>query len=120
MRGVSGFVALLLLSPLLLLISAPPAGAVGTLCLPSDTAACIAGTVRSDEGVVPDVKLTVTDEAGNAQEVVTGEDGRWNVSVKEEGPYKVALQEDTLPDGVSVSGSSEITVQAKFPRPLPR
>ena len=118
-RGVSGFVALLLLSPLLLLISAPPAGAVGTLCLPSETAACIAGTVRSDEGVVPDVKLTVTDEAGNAQEVVTGEDGRWNVSVKEEGPYKVALQEDTLPDGVTVSGSSEITVQAKFVKTAP-
>ena len=119
MQRVAGFVVLLLLSPLLLLVSAQPAGAVGTLCLPSSTAACIAGTVRSDEGVVPDVKLTVTDEAGNAEEVVTGDDGKWNLSVKEEGAYTVALQEDTLPDNVSVSGPSEIKVQAKFGNTTP-
>ena len=119
MQRVTGFVVLLLLSPLLLLVSAQPAGAVGTLCLPSSTAACIAGTVRSDEGVVPDVKLTVTDEAGNAEEVVTGDDGKWNLSVKEEGAYTVALQEDTLPDNVSVSGPSEIKVQAKFGNTTP-
>jgi len=118
-QRVAGFVVLLLLSPLLLLVSAQPAGAVGTLCLPSSTAACIAGTVRSDEGVVPDVKLTVTDEAGNAEEVVTGDDGKWNLSVKEEGAYTVALQEDTLPDNVSVSGPSEIKVQAKFGNTTP-
>jgi len=118
-QRVAGFVVLLLLSPLLLLVSAQPAGAVGTLCLPSTTAACIAGTVRSDEGVVPDVKLTVTDEAGNAEEVVTGDDGKWNLSVKEEGAYTVALQEDTLPDNVSVSGPSEIKVQAKFGNTTP-
>lgn len=119
MQRVAGFVVLLLLSPLLLLISAQPAGAVGTLCMPSADTACIAGTVRSDEGVVPDVKLTITDEAGNAQEVVTGDDGKWNLSVKEEGAYTVALQEDTLPDNVSVSGPSEIKVQAKLGKTTP-
>ena len=111
---MAGAVALLLLAPLMLLAMAPPAGAVGTLCLPSATTACIAGTVRSDAGVVPNVKLTVTDPSGTAQEVVTGDDGRWNVQVSKEGAYKVALQEDTLPDNVAVSGANEVTVQAKF------
>ena len=105
---------LLLLAPLLLLVAAPPAGAVGTLCLPSTSAACIAGTVRSDAGVVPDVKLTVTDPSGGTQEVVTGDDGKWNLQVTKEGAYKVTLQEDTLPSGVAVSGTNEVTVQAKF------
>ena len=117
--GLGGFVLLALLAPLLLLATAPPAGAVGSLCLPSPTAACIAGTVRSDAGVVPDVKLTVTGPDGTDQEVVTGDDGKWNLSVPKEGAYKVTLQEDTLPSGVAVSGSNEVTVQAKFATTAP-
>ena len=66
-RGSAGLMLLALLAPLLLLATAPPAGAVGSLCLPSPTAACIAGTVRSDAGVVPDVKLTVTGPDGTDQ-----------------------------------------------------
>lgn len=117
--ALGGFVLLALLAPLLLLATAPPAGAVGSLCLPSPTAACIAGTVRSDAGVVPDVKLTVTGPDGTDQEVVTGDDGKWNLSVPKEGAYKVTLQEDTLPSGVAVSGSNEVTVQAKFATTAP-
>jgi branched-chain amino acid transport system permease protein len=109
----------LLLAPLVLLLGVPPADAVGTLCLPTEKAACIAGTVRSDEGVVADVTITVTDKAGNAEEVTTGDDGKWNLQVTQEGAYTVALQEDTLPDGVAVSGSNEITVQAKFSTTTP-
>ena len=117
--GIGGLMLLALLAPLLLLATAPPAGAVGSLCLPSPTAACIAGTVRSDAGVVPDVKLTVAGPDGTDQEVVTGDDGKWNLSVPKEGAYKVTLQEDTLPSGVAVSGSNEVTVQAKFATTAP-
>jgi branched-chain amino acid transport system permease protein len=116
---LAGLLALLLLAPLLLLVGTPPAGAVGSLCLPTPSSACIAGTIRSDQGVVADVKLTITDESGNAEEVVSGDDGRWNLSVKKEGTYTVALQEDTLPDGVAVSGPAEIKVQAKFAKTVP-
>ncbi len=65
------------------------------------------------------MKLTITDEAGNAEEVTTGDDGKWSLQVKKEGPYTVALQEDSLPDGTAVSGKSEITVQAKFAKTVP-
>lgn len=116
-HGATGLVLALLLAPLLLLL-APPAGAsVATLCLPSPTSACIAGTVRTEEGPLGGVDITVTDEAGEEQTVTTGDTGKWNVTVKKEGPYTVKIVEDTLPKDVVTTG--EVKVQAKFATTTP-
>ena len=103
----------LALLPLLLLIGSPPANAVDTLCLPGPDKACIAGTLRTEDGVLPDVTLTITDEAGNVQEVTTSETGKWNLQVDQEGQYVVKLDESTVPDDLVVD-TGEVTVQAKF------
>src|SRR4051812_3159844 len=115
-RGAAGLVLALLLTPFVLLISAGSANAVETLCLPGPDKACIAGTLRiAEEGgsLLPDVKLTITDAAGNAEEVTTGETGKWNLQVDKEGPYVVKVDESTLPDDVVVT-NPEVTVDAVF------
>ena len=103
----------LLLAPLLLLMGSAPASAVDTLCLPGPEAACIAGTLRTDAGVLPDVTLIVTDESGTSQEVTTSDTGKWNVQVAKEGAYTVKLDDKSLPDELVVD-TGEVTVQAKF------
>lgn len=108
----------MLLAPLLLLIGAPPANAVDTLCLPGPDKACIAGTLRTESDVIPDVKLTVTDESGTSQEVTTSETGKWNVSVDKEGTYTVKLDESSLPEDLDVA-TGEVTVTAKFGTTVP-
>ena len=103
----------LLLAPFLLLLSSPPASAVDTLCLPkANETACIAGTLRTESGVLPDVKITVTDEAGKTLEATTSETGKWNVSVDKAGTYTVKIDEATLPKDLVTTG--EVKVQAKF------
>jgi branched-chain amino acid transport system permease protein len=110
-RGAAGLILALLLAPLLLLLT-PPANAVGTLCLPAKDKACIAGTLRTEEGVLADVDITVTPEGGEPLTATTGEDGKWNVQVDKEGAYTVKIDEDTLPKDVITTG--EVTVKAKF------
>jgi branched-chain amino acid transport system permease protein len=117
-RGAAGLILALLLAPVLVLISSSSAGAVDTLCLPAPDKACIAGTLRTEDGVLPDVTIIVTDEAGTAQEVTTSESGKWNVQLDKEGTYTVALDEKTLPDNLDVA-SSELKVKAKFGTTLP-
>jgi neutral amino acid transport system permease protein len=112
-RAVAGLILALLLAPLLALISSGAAHAVDTLCLPGPDAACIAGTIRTEDGPLADVALTVTDESGTAVEVTTGETGKWNVQLDQEGKYVIKLDEETLPDDVVVT-DDEITVQATF------
>ncbi|KQW53285.1 hypothetical protein ASC77_03070 [Nocardioides sp. Root1257] len=112
-RGVAGLILALLLAPVLALISSGPASAVDTLCLPGPDKACIAGTIRTEDGPLADVKLTVTDEAGTATEVTTSETGKWNVQVEKEGPYVVKVDESTLPKDLVVD-TGEVTVAAKF------
>ncbi|MBB6626297.1 branched-chain amino acid ABC transporter permease [Nocardioides sp. KIGAM211] len=102
---------MLLVAPLLLLL-APPAGAAGTLCLPSPTSACIAGTLRTEAGVLAGVDITITDPAGAEQTVTTDESGKWNIQVKDEGEYAVKIDESTLPKDLVTEGT--VTVQAKF------
>ncbi|GAW51455.1 MULTISPECIES: branched-chain amino acid ABC transporter permease [unclassified Nocardioides] len=108
----------MLVAPLIVLLGQSSAGAVDTLCLPGPDKACIAGTLRTEDGVLPDVTITVTDEAGTVQEAVTSDTGKWNVQVDEEGTYTVALDKTTLPKDLDVA-KSEITVQAKFGATLP-
>lgn len=110
-RGVA-LVLALLLAPLVLLL-APPANAVGTLCLPTPTTACVAGTLRSDVGVVPGVDITITGADGQAQTVTTGDDGKWNISLTKQGPYVVKIDESTLPKDLAVK-VQQVKVIAKF------
>ncbi|GAA1769862.1 hypothetical protein GCM10009795_014990 [Nocardioides hankookensis] len=112
-RGVAGLVLALLLAPVLALISSGPASAVDTLCLPGPDKACIAGTIRTDEGPLADVTLTVTDESGASQEVTTSESGKWNVQVDTEGKYVVKVDAESLPDDLDVK-TGEVTVVTKF------
>ena len=108
----------MLFAPLMVLLGQSPASAVDTLCLPGPDKACIAGTLRTEDGVLPNVTITVTDEAGTAQEVTTSETGKWNVQVDKEGTYTVTLDKATLPKDLDVA-TSEITVKAKFGTTLP-
>jgi neutral amino acid transport system permease protein len=111
-RRAAGLVLSLLVAPLLLLL-APPANAVGTLCLPSPSSACIAGTLRTESGVLPGVDVTVKNvDSGEEQTATTGDDGKWNVTVKEEGTYDVSIAESELPKDVVTKG--KVTVKAKF------
>ncbi|MDF1603117.1 hypothetical protein [Nocardioides sp. YIM 152315] len=112
-RGAAGLILALLLAPLLALIPTGAAHAVDTLCLPGPEAACIAGTIRTEDGPLADVTLTVTDEAGTEQEVTTGETGKWNLQLDQEGPYVVKIDTDSLPDDVVVT-EDEVTVKATF------
>lgn len=112
-RGAVGLIAALLLAPLLALMSSGAAQAVDTLCLPGPDAACIAGTIRTEDGPLADVRLTVTDQAGTAQEVTTSETGKWNLQLDKEGEYVVKIDPESLPDDVVVS-QEEVTVQAAF------
>ena len=112
-RGAVGLIAALLLAPLLALMSSGAAQAVDTLCLPGPDAACVAGTIRTEDGPLADVRLTVTDQAGTAQEVTTSETGKWNLQLDKEGQYVVKIDPESLPDDVVVS-QEEVTVQAAF------
>ena len=108
----AALVLALLLAPLVLLL-APPADAVGSLCLPSPTSACVAGTLRSDKDVVPGVDITITGADGEAQTVTTGDDGKWNISLAKEGTYVVKIDESTLPKDLAVK-VAQVKVIAKF------
>jgi branched-chain amino acid transport system permease protein len=110
-RGVAGLILALLLAPLVALISSGTAHAVETLCMAeADKTACIAGTLRTEADVVPDVTLTITGPGGFSEEVTTGETGKWNVQVTETGDYVVKIDEDSLPDDV-VTDTPEVTVK---------
>jgi branched-chain amino acid transport system permease protein len=104
----------LLLTPFLVLISSgsTPAAAVDILCAPGPDKACLAGTLRTEEGPLAEVTLTITDEAGNAEEVTTSETGKWNLQVAEEGTYTVKIDEESLPKDLVTDG--EVTVKTKF------
>ncbi|MBZ5736862.1 branched-chain amino acid ABC transporter permease [Nocardioides mangrovi] len=114
---MAGLVLALLLAPVLALMSSTAAHAVDTLCLPDATHGCLAGTLRTEDGVLPDVTITVTDEAGAAQEVVTSETGKWNLRVDKEGPYTVKIDESTLPKDLVTDG--EVKVTSKFGVTIP-
>lgn len=117
-RGVAGLILALLLAPFLVMFTASTASAVDTLCLPGPDKGCIAGTLRSNDGVLPGVTITITGESGQAQEVTTSDTGKWNIQVEDEGSYVVKIDESTLPKDLVVD-TGEITVKAKFGATMP-
>jgi branched-chain amino acid transport system permease protein len=108
---VTGLLLALLVAPLALLL-APPAQAA-ELCVPDDKTSCLVGTLRTEEGPVEGIDLTITG-AGGETTVTTDAAGKWNLPITEAGEYTVAIVEDSLPDGVGVVGKSEKVVNVKI------
>ena len=107
---------LALLAPLMLvLVSAPAQAAEPTqLCAPSDTASCIVGTIRSEEDTVPDVDIIITAPSGEETTVTTDDAGKWNYQATEAGQYQVALDEESLPEGITARGRTSRNVNVKI------
>jgi neutral amino acid transport system permease protein len=105
-----------LLAPLMLVLVSSPAQAAepAQLCVPSDTAACIVGTLRSEEDTVADVDIVITGPSGEETTVTTDDAGKWNYQATEAGQYQVAIDEESLPDGITARGTTERTVNVKL------
>ena len=104
-----------LLAPLAVVLLSGPAHAEPTqLCVPSDTAACIVGTLRSDEDTVADADIVITAPNGEESTVTTDDSGKWSYQATEPGKYEVSLDEESLPEGVTGRGKSTRTVNVQI------
>ena len=77
-----------------------------------DNEAVFRGTVRVGREVIPDVTVTIVDDAGTEiGSVVSGDDGKWAIPIPSIGEYTVQLI-GPLPEGISVKegASSEVNV----------
>ncbi|MGY1712487.1 carboxypeptidase regulatory-like domain-containing protein [Geodermatophilus sp. SYSU D00758] len=109
-RGRRGLLRLLLLAVLAgsfaLLVPGPAAAEPGT------AAESVSGTFRTSlSGPIEGVEVTVTTPDG--QEVGTtesDENGRWSVDLPGPGQYTVSIDEDALPEGVTLNGENSRTV----------
>jgi neutral amino acid transport system permease protein len=93
----------LLLAPLVLVASASPASAA-TCFAGTAEAGCISGTIRTEVDVVPDVDVTITGPGGFEEIATSDERGKWSVTVTELGEYTATVDEETLPEGIGVTG----------------
>ena len=87
--------------------------ALGMLLAPSAMAAdnAITGTLKTPDGKpVVGVAITVTAD-GFTQSASTGADGTFTVIIPKGGTYTVALDEKTLPAGVSLANPGEASRQ---------
>ena len=113
----AGLLAALLAPLMLVLVSSPAQAAEPTqLCVPSDTAACIVGTLRSEEDTVADVDIVITGPSGEETTVTTDDAGKWNYQATEAGQYQVAIDEESLPDGITARGNDRTHRQRKARR----
>ncbi len=105
-----------LLAPLVLVLFSAPAQAAepAQLCVPSDTVACIAGTLRSEEETVADVDIVITPPSGEETSVTTNDSGQWNYQATEPGEYQVAIDQESLPEGITARGKTERTVNVNI------
>lgn len=119
-RGLAGALALLVIGVFLTAFNAPPAHAEDTTtCTQTLTSACIQGTLLVRQGKqenvpVPGATITLTDPSGASQTATTGDDGRWQFNVSDEGKYQVSLDESSLPEGMVVTGKSTVDLTIKF------
>lgn len=106
-----------LLAALLVVLAAPQARADGATPAPSTTAAaptaCVAGATQGCltgtlNGADAGVTVTATGPAGTLT-TTTGDDGRWTIAVPVAGEYSVAVDPDTLPDGVTLKNTDPQT-----------
>lgn len=110
---MAGLILGLLVVPLMLLLI-PSASAVGTMCMPSDSTGCIAGTLRTEADVLAGVDLTVTSADGEVQTVTTDDNGKWSVTVTKPGAYTVAIDEASMPKDLVITGGGRVEVKAKL------
>lgn len=85
--------------------------ALGALFAPSAHAAdtAIIGTLKTPDGTpVAGVVVTVSND-GFSQQATSGADGTFTVPIPKGGTYTVAIDEATLPEGVSVGSPEEAT-----------
>ena len=109
-RAVARLLGMLVL-PFAVLLMSQTAHAVETLCMPSEDTGCIAGTLRTEAGVLADVDILVTGPDGTEETVTTGESGKWNIQVTEPGRYTLAIDADTLPEDAQTEGKATVNVQ---------
>lgn len=108
---MAGLLLAFLLAPLLLLLASPAQAA--DPCMPDSETSCIVGTIRSEEGPVEGVEITVS--GGSVEETVTTDEfGKWNVPVTEPGEYTVTIVEDSFPDGLAAQGPTERKLNVKI------
>jgi len=85
-----------------LLVAAAPAQAA-TLCLPqADKSACINGTLGGRGTPIGGAEITLTSPSGETQTITTEDDGKFSFQVSETGDYLIAVDKDTLPEGMVV------------------
>jgi branched-chain amino acid transport system permease protein len=111
-RGVTGLLLAMLLAPLALLLASPAQAA--ELCVPDESTSCLVGTLRTEAGPVEGADLVITSEGGEETTVTTDAAGKWNLPITEAGEYTVAIDEESLPEGVGVVGSAEKVVNVKI------
>ncbi|MDO5738698.1 MAG: branched-chain amino acid ABC transporter permease [Ornithinimicrobium sp.] len=99
-RNRSPWQVLGLLFTALFLVLLPAAAHASTSEFP------IVGNVKNDGVPLADVRIVVTGE-GYEQEALTDADGRFTVQVpSQDGTYEIFLDEETLPEGVTVKGDN--------------
>ncbi len=105
-----------LIAPVLLLVGASASHATETpeMCTPDEKTSCVVGTLRSEADTIEGAELTITDPAGTESTVTTNDLGQWNFAATEAGEYTVALDEESLPDGIAVEGPAEKTVDVQI------
>ncbi len=94
---------------------APASSNAAESCLPQKgKQGCIAGTLGGRSSPVGDTDVTVTGPGGYEETQTTEDDGRFAFTVTEAGEYTVAVDPDTLPDGIEIRGSNEVVVKANL------
>ncbi|TKV28386.1 branched-chain amino acid ABC transporter permease [Arthrobacter sp. NamB2] len=73
----------------------------------------IGGVLRGVDGPIADATVTVTGN-GFEGEATSGANGAWSITVPEQGTYEVALDEDTLPDGIALAEGQENPREVTF------
>jgi branched-chain amino acid transport system permease protein len=66
----------------------------------------ISGVLRGVDGPIPDVTITATGN-GFEGETTSGDNGFWSIGVPEQGSYEVEIDEDTLPEGITLAEGQE-------------
>lgn len=89
-----------LVAALLTVLGTAGPATAAEICTPGETNGCVGGTIRTAAGdPAAGVVLSVTGTDGVALPAVTGEDGKWAVTVAAAGDYTVLLDVASLPAG---------------------
>ncbi|MGV0110120.1 MULTISPECIES: branched-chain amino acid ABC transporter permease [unclassified Arthrobacter] len=73
----------------------------------------ISGVLRGVDGPIADVTVTATGN-GFDGEATSGPNGAWSIGVPEQGTYEVAIDEETLPEGIALAEGQENPREVTF------